>query len=159
MALKPKSRVANNLVKSENGIYTGTIIAARLGTGVKKEKNGRDIEQIEYERFELIIDFEGTGSPIQIKTYTGNILNSEPVETINAGRGTKNEVAIYNRYTTALLKLNLVTLDQLPTIDDDGLLKIEKNFENLTGKKVNCAVGKNKEGFFAIDLQTLKLID
>ena len=107
----------------------------------------------------MIIDFEGTGSPIQIKTYTGNILNSEPVETINAGRGTKNEVAIYNRYTTALLKLNLVTLDQLPTIDDDGLLKIEKNFENLTGKKVNCAVGKNKEGFFAIDLQTLKLID
>lgn len=77
----------------------------------------------------MSIDFEGTGSPIQIKTYTGNILNSEPVETINAGRGAKNEVAVYNRYTTALLKLKLITLDQLTTVNDDDLIKIEKTLK------------------------------
>jgi hypothetical protein len=147
---------ANNLVKSEDGFYTGFIVASQLGIGKKQEKNGRDIEEIEYSRYELITNFEGTTAPIQVKTYTGSTINDEPVEIRYAGRGEKNEVKIYNRFTTLLLKLGIVKESELLTATDE---MIEKGIEALNGRSLRCKVGKNKDGFYAIEIDTIELID
>lgn len=147
---------ANNLIKSEDGFYNGFIVASQLGIGKKQEKNGRDIEEIEYSRYELIVNFEGTNAPIQVKTYTGSTINDEPLEVRYAGRGEKNEVKIYNRFTTLLLKLGIVKESELLTTTDAA---IEKGIEDLNGKTIRCKVGKNKDGFYAIEIDTIELID
>ena len=157
MALKMKMKVANNLAKVEGNIYEGAIVDLGFGTGTRTEKNGRDIEQIEYARFEMTATFAGTNDPIKIKTYTGVTINNEPVEVKYAGRGAKNEVPVYNRFTTLLLALGLITVDELENVDDKTLERIEKDMESLKGQVIECEIGKDKAGFYAIDLQTLKL--
>jgi len=157
MALKLKMKIANNLVKPVDGIYEGEILELGLGVGVRTEKNGRDVEQIEYVRFEMIAAFPGTNEPIKIKTFTGSTLNGEPVEKRYAGRGAKNEVDIYNRYTTLLLALEVITVDELEEINEKTIERIEKSLESLKGKTIQCEIGKDKAGYYAIDLQTLKL--
>lgn len=157
MAIKQKMKIANNLVKSEDGIYEGAITALGFGTGKRTEKNGRDIEEIEYARFEMTVAFEGTNEPIKIKTYTGVSINNEPVEVKYAGRGAKNEIAIYNRFTTLLLALGLLSVDELESVDDKTLERIEKAMDGLKGQIVRCKIGKDKGGFHAIDLSSLEL--
>ena len=157
MAVKQKMKIANNLVKTEDGIYEGAIIDLGFGTGKRVEKNGRDIEEIEYARFEICVAFEGTNEPIKIKTYTGVSINNEPVEIKYAGRGAKNEVKVYNRFTTLLLVLGLLTETELENVDEKTLERIEKAMESLKGQVVRCKIGKDKGGFHAIDLSTLEL--
>lgn len=157
MAIKQKMKIANNLVKSDDGVYEGGIVSLGFGTGKRTEKNGRDIEEIEYARFELCVEFPGTNEPIKIKTYTGVSINSEPVEVKYAGRGAKNEVAIYNRFTTLLLALGLLSEDELANVDEKTLGRIEKDMDSLKGQVVRCKIGKDKGGFHAIDLASLEL--
>lgn len=156
--MKAKIKLANNLVKKEDGLYIGKIVAAQFGIGKKQERHGRDVEEIEYSRFEFVVDFEGTNAPIQVKTYTGSTINDEPLEVRYAGRGGKNEVKIFNRFTTLLLKLGMLTEKELKNVDESTVEKIEQNIEELNGRDIQCAVGKNKEGFYAIDLETLVLL-
>jgi hypothetical protein len=155
--IKQKMKIANNLVKSESGIYEGAITSLGFGTGTRVEKNGRDIEEIEFSRFELCIAFEGTNEPIKVKTYTGVSINAEPVEVRYEGRGKKNEVPIYNRFTTLLLALGLLKEDELLTVNDETLERIEKGLDGLVGQVVKGKLGKDKGGYFAIDLGTLEL--
>lgn len=157
MALKPKIKIANNLVKSEDGFYEGTIIKSEFGTAKRKERNGRDIEQIEYACLNFDCEFQGTNEPIKVTTQTGININSEPVEIVGKGRGGKNEVKVYNRFTTLLLALGIVAESELETIDESAIDRIEKEIDSLVGQVVRCKVGKNKDGFYAIDLATLEL--
>ena len=157
MAIKQKMKIANNLVKSEDGIYEGAITDLGFGTGKRTEKNGRDIEEIEYSRFEMSVAFEGTNEPIKIKTYTGVSINNEPVEVKYAGRGAKNEVPIYNRFTTLLLALGLLSVDELDKVDDKTLERIEKEMDSLKGQIIRCKIGKDKGGYHAIDLASVEL--
>ena len=157
--MKARIKLANNLVKTDDGLHEGFITAAQFGIGKRQEKHGRDVEEIEYQRFELIVNFDGTNSPIQVKTYTGATINDEPLETRYAGRGAKNEVKIYNRFTTLLLKLGILNEDELKTVNDDTIDEIEKKIDALNGRYIRCAVGKNKDGFYAIDVETIELSD
>lgn len=116
------------------------------------------MEEIEYARFEFITDFEGTNAPIQVKTYTGATINDEPLEVRYAGRGNKNEVKIYNRFTTLLLKLGVINEKELKNVNESTVEQIEIDIEQLNGRNIQCAVGKNKDGFYAIDLETLVLL-
>lgn len=156
--MKAKIKLANNLVKKDDGLYIGKIVAAQFGIGKRQEKHGRDVEEIEYSRFELVVDFEGTNAPIQVKTYTGSTINDEPLEVRYAGRGNKNEVKIYNRFTTLLLKLGMLSEKELKNVNESTVEQIEKDIEELNGRTVQCAVGKNKEGFYAIDVESLVLL-
>lgn len=157
MAIKVKMKIANNLIKSEDGVYEGAITDLGFGVGTRTEKNGRDIEQIEFQRFEMSVAFEGTNEPIKIKTYTGVSINNEPLEVKYAGRGAKNEVAIYNRFTTLLLALGLLTIDELDSVTEKTLERIEKDIDGLKGQMIRCKVGKDKGGYNAIDLSSLEL--
>lgn len=157
--MKARIKLANNLVKTDDGLHEGVITAAQFGIGKRQEKHGRDVEEIEYQRFELIVNFDGTNSPIQVKTYTGATINDEPLEVRYAGRGAKNEVKIYNRFTTLLLKLGILNEDELKTVDEATLDKIEAKIDALNGHYIRCAVGKNKDGFYAIDVESLELLD
>ena len=156
--MKARIKVANNLVKSDDGLFIGEITTAQFGIGKRQEKHGRDVEEIEYSRFELVAEFEGTNTPIQVKTYTGSTINDEPLEVRYAGRGNKNEVKIYNRFTTLLLKLGILTESELKNVDDSTVDKIEKDIEKLKGRRIRCIVGKNKEGFYAVDVESLELL-
>ena len=147
---------ANNLVKSEDGFYEGFIVESKLGIGKKQEKIGRDVEEIEYSRYELIVNFDGTTSPITVKTYTGTTINDEPVEVRYAGRGAKNEVKIYNRFTSLLLKFGILNENELIDFDES---KVEKGIKELTGRTIRCKVGKNKDGFYAVDIESVELLD
>jgi hypothetical protein len=156
--MKSKIRVANNLPRVEGDIYKGTIVSLGFGEGKRTEKHGRDIEEIVYPRFEMITEFEGTIKPIKITTFTGTSINAEPVETRYEGRGAKNEVKIYNRFTSLLLKLDLVKESDLEKIDDTTIEEIEQNLEALKGTMIQCKIGKDKGGFLAIDLESVELL-
>lgn len=156
--MKARITVANNLARSEGDIYKGTIISLGFGEGKKTEKHGRDIEEIIYPRFEMVTAFEGTVKPIRISTYTGVSINAEPLEVRYEGRGAKNEVKIYNRFTSLLIRLGLVKEDELENVDSKTVERIEKELDALKGVMIQCKIGKDKGGYLAIDLETLELV-
>ncbi|SHN92691.1 hypothetical protein BHECKSOX_1306 [Bathymodiolus heckerae thiotrophic gill symbiont] len=155
--MKSKIKIANNLVKSESGIYEGTIVGIGFGEGKKVTKVGRDVEEIVYPRFEFVTEFEGTGESIRIKTYTGTSINSEPVEVLYSGRGKSNEVNVYNRFTTLLMKLGMLTENDLASVTAEVVEKIEKDVLELKGQMIKCKIGKDKNGYFAVDFGTLEM--
>lgn len=157
--MKPKITIANALSKSEDGYHEGFIASAEFTTAIKREKHGREFEEIEYPCFELKVNFDGTADPITVKIQTGVSLSVEPIEIRNAGRGKKNEVPLYNRFTTLLLNLGVLNEETLKTVDATNLDKIMKNAEGLSGRYVRCKVGKNEKGYLAVDISTLVLLE
>ena len=156
--MKPRITVANNLAKTEGDVYKGTIISLGFGEGKRTEKHGRDIEEIIYPRFEMVCEFEGTVKPIRINTYTGVSINAEPLEVRYEGRGAKNEVKIYNRFTNLLLRLGLVQEEELESVDAKTVERIEQDLNSLKGLMIQSKIGKDKGGYLALDLETLELV-
>ena len=85
---------------------------------IKEERKGRDIEEIEYQRYVFSFDVKGIVDNIEMKVITGTVINDEPPHIIAKGRGVKKEKAVYNRLTTACIGLNLVNEKELSTIKD-----------------------------------------
>ena len=157
--MKPRIKIANNLQASEDGYHVGTIKSLLFGEGKKQEKNGRDIEEIVYPRCELTTVFDGTGTPITIHTYTGVTINSEPLEVRYQGRGKKEEVRIYNRFTTLLLSLGLLKEDDLAGMTEETSDLLADNIEKMAGQKIRAKVEKDKGGFYVIDLESISIVE
>ncbi len=156
--MKTKIKIANNLAKSETGVYEGTVVNIEFGEGKRVTKVGRDVEEIVYPRLEMITEFVGsTGEPIRIKTFTGTSINSEPVEVLYSGRGKKNEVKVYNRFTTLLLQLDMVAESELESVTIENIEELESGLLEMKGEMIECKIGKDKNGYFAIDLSTLTM--
>lgn len=157
MAIKSKIKIANNLVKSEDGYYEGVITKASFGQGMRTEKIGKDTEQIPFDRFELYCEFPGSDKPMKIPTFTGTSINSEPIEVKYAGRGKANEIPVYNRFTMLLMALGLIEESELVNVDEKTVEKIEQDLENLKDQMIRCKISKDKGGFNVIDLGSLEM--
>lgn len=155
----PKITIANTLIADENGYSEGVVTNAEFGIAVRKEKVGKAIEEREYQCFELTINFDGSIEVFPIKIQTGTKISNEPVEVRYAGRGKKNEVPIYNRFTTLLLNLGVLVESELDKITPSNIDAIIDKAEHLSGSYVRCKTGKNEKGYYAVDISTLELVD
>ena len=152
-----KGKIANRVVAGDDGLYVGTIAHIGFETVIGSTKNGKTTD--EYDRFELVGDFEGVTDPIQIKIMSGSTINDDPVKVIAAGRGKKNEKPVYNRFTTILLQLGILTPEKLAKLSQVIADQAMADLDKLVGRKIRCMIGKNAEGFYAIDINTLELIN
>lgn len=149
-------RKANRPAIDKDGMSSGLLDYVQAGTGVRKEKKGRDVEEIEFARYEFYFKADGvTGEPVTIKVYTGTVINDEPVEVLAKGRGKKAETRIYNRLTTLCLRLGLLNEEQLTTVTDEQLQSIDNALMGMEKIPVSFKVAKNAEGFYAIDLNSI----
>lgn len=154
-----KGKIANRVVAGNDGLYIGTIAHIGFETVIGSTKNGKTTDEYEYDRFELVADFEGVTDPIQIKIMSGSTINDDPVKVIAAGRGKKNEKPVYNRFTTILLQLGILTPEKLAKLSQAIADQAMADLDKLLGRKIRCMIGKNAEGFYAIDINTLELLE
>jgi hypothetical protein len=157
--MKPRIKIANNITPASDDYHIGTITDMRFGEGRKQEKNGRDIEEIVYQRCELTTVFDGTDKPITIHTYTGVTVNAEPLEVLYSGRGKGQAVNVYNRFTTLLLSLGLIGVDDLAGMTNESADLLADNIEKMKGKKIRAKVEKDKGGFYVLDITSITLMN
>jgi hypothetical protein len=151
-------RRANRPALDESGYAAGVLTSVTLGTGIRREKKGRDIEETEYDRYEFAFDVEGkTGDPIEITVHTGTVINDEPVKTLGKARGKKNTVKIYNRFTSMCIVLGLISEEELSDVTTERLKETQHKLQTLKDLKTTFKVGRNEDGYFVIDIQSLKL--
>lgn len=151
-------RRANRPALDESGCATGVLTSVTLGTGIRREKKGRDIEETEYDRYEFAFDVAGkTGDPIEIMVHTGTVINDEPVKVLGKARGKKNTVKIYNRFTSMCLVLGFISEEELSDVSTERLKEIQKKLEMLKDMKTTFKVGRNEDGYFVIDIQSIRL--
>ena len=153
-------RRGNRPILDEKGYATGILKSVIADIGIKEERKGRDIEEIEYQRYVFSFDVKGIVDNIEMKVLTGTVINDEPPHIIAKGRGIKKEKPVYNRLTTACIGLNLVSEKELSTIDDKRLDEIEKALEQIKNVLTTFKIVRNeKTGFLNIDPTTIKIIE
>ena len=86
-------------------------------------------------------------------------INSEPLEVRYQGRGKKEEVRIYNRFTTLLLSLGLLKEDDLAGMTEETSDLLADNIEKMAGQKIRAKVEKDKGGFYVIDLESISIVE
>lgn len=152
-------RRANRPVVDQQGLSTAILKKINIGTGYKKETKGkRSFEEYEYERYEFYFDVKGvTGEPLEVKLFTGTVINDEPVRTLGKGRG-KAEKSLYNRFTTLCIALDLITEKELSTITNEHLEKLESDINELKNTEVKIKIEKNDDGYYQIDPSSVKII-
>lgn len=153
-------RVANRPNTDTKGFVTGVLKKVILGEGVRREKKGRDTNEIKYDRYEFKFEVEGrTGEPFEIELFTGTVLNDEPVKTLGKTRGKKEQQNVYNRFTTVCLALKLISKEDLENMNltEARLNDIADRLKDIRDLSVIIKVGKNTEGFYAIDPQFISL--
>jgi len=151
-------RRANRTIIGEDGLASATLKKVSLGTGYKKETKGkRSFEECEYERYEFYFEVQGvTGDYLDVKLYTGTVINDEPVRTLGKGRG-KAEKTLYNRFTTLCLSLGLIKEKELQTINNAQLQKLEDDLNDLKNTSVKVKIEKNEDGYYQIDPASVKI--
>jgi hypothetical protein len=151
-------RRANRPAVDAEGYSTGVLTEVALGEGARFEKKGRDVEQINYDRYEFYFKVKGkTGDDIDIIVHTGTVINDEPVKVLGKARGKKNTVNIYNRFTSMCLALGLLTESELTNLSKEGLDDLQQKLEALENVETVFKVGRNDDGYFVIDIQSLRL--
>lgn len=152
-------RRANRPILDEKGFAKGVLKSVIANVGIKEERKGRDIEEIEYQRYEFLFHVFGVVGDIEMQLMTGTVINDEPPHIIAKGRGTKKEKAVYNRLTTACIGLDIISEKELSTIDDKRLDEIEKALEQIKDIPTMFKIVRNeKTGFINIDPKTIKII-
>lgn len=118
------------------------------------------LDNREVDCFELIVECKNTkGESMPIKTAIfGMTINPEPVETKRIG--SKN-IPIYNKFTTVLLRLNVLTKEELEkarkditVLDTDTITALFLAIKNLP---VKFKPQKNAKGFTEPNLLTLEV--
>jgi hypothetical protein len=151
-------RRANRPAVDADGYSTGVLTEVSLGEGSRFEKKGRDVEQITYDRYEFYFKVKGkTGDDIEIVVHTGTVINDEPVKVLGKTRGKKNTVNIYNRFTSMCLALGLLSERELSTLSKEGLDDLQKKLEAVKDVETIFKVGRNEDGYFIIDIQSIRL--
>ena len=153
-------RRGNRPILDEKGYATGILKSVIADVGIKEERKGRDIEEIEYQRYVFSFDVKGIVDNIEMKVITGTVINDEPPHIIAKGRGVKKEKAVYNRLTTACIGLNLVNEKELSTIDDKKLSEIEQCLDVIKDIPTTFKIVRNeKTGFLNIDPTTIQILE
>ena len=153
-------RRANRPILDDKGYATGILKSVIANVGIKEERKGRDIEEIEYQRYIFLFHVVGIVGDIEMQLMTGTVINDEPPHIIAKGRGTKKENPVYNRLTTACIGLGLISEKELSTIDDKRLGEIEKALEQIKDIPTSFKIVRNeKTGFLNIDPRSIKIID
>ena len=142
-----------------NGFCTGIIKSVEHGVGTRREKKGRDVEEITYERFEIEIDVDTSDSPMAMSLHTGTVINEKPVEVLNKSRGKKQQKPIYNRLTAFCIGLKLVDEAKLSVLSAKDLSEIENKLLSLKDIRIKFQIGKNQQGFLNVVPHTVELIE
>jgi len=138
-----------------NGRCEGVITSFGEGNFIAKRKKGRtQIEELVTSTL-LEVEVKGLIAPIPIKCWLGVNLNDAPTDTRGRGRQT---TSLYNRLTTACLKLGLIDKSELATADEARLEKLEADFAGLEGLVISFVAARNEKGYLDIDLETLQIV-
>ncbi|WP_013335129.1 hypothetical protein [Gloeothece verrucosa] len=141
MALKPK--MANSVKVDDHGYALATLTDITF----------LDSDESEYEREQFLFDFlaEGTKKPINLKLWTGTIINAERYE------NGKNKD--YSKLTRLCLQLGLINEPDLKQAYRDGK-DIDLDLDSLKGLKVRFKLLKQAKtrNLSQIDLNTLEPI-
>lgn len=154
-------RVANRPNVDTQGFVNGVLKKVILGEGMRREKKGRNIDETKYDRYEFYFEVEGkSGDPIEIRLYTGTVLNDDPIQILGKNRGKKEQKNLYNRFTVVCTTLKLLSKDDLEnmSLSDAQLDDIAKSLKEIHDLPVRVKVGKNSDGFYAIDPDSLTLV-
>ncbi len=157
-------RIVPNLKLDKDGYGNGKVTVTRTSKTVNQsanEKHSIMIDTKEIDCYELIFNCETTkNNPLTIKTAIfGTSINPEPNEEKRIG---KKMVKIYNKLTTTLIGLGLITPDIiLKARQDDSILdteKIEADFLAIKDLPVKFKARKNAKGFNEVNLLTLEIV-
>ena len=151
-------KAANRVQENSDGYATGLFVEIREGKGIATVKKSKtDIDERHYERFEFVLEVDGTVSPIEITVFTGTNLNHIPQDYVGRGRQRK---PVYNRLTTFCLALGLLKYDELNTdITPDIVDRVTESLNNLEGERVRFKLGQVEgKSITAPRLETFELI-
>ena len=156
-------KLASNLALDETGYAHGLLTVIETTKIVNSNSGGKRslmVDTHEIDCFELIFNCRNTrNETMEIKTAIfGMTINPEPVETKRMG--SKN-IPIYNKFTTVLMRLNILTKDVLDKackdasiIDLDTVMALFLAIKDLP---VKFKPQKNEKGFVEPNLITLEV--
>lgn len=136
MALK--TRLANRIVESSKGLIIGTI----------KDVESIDAESTEFEREQIkfTVECQGTLKPINLSFWTGVTVNPDKYD----GK--------LNKLTRLCLGLDLITPEDLKSIDSETAESIGEKLESIIGLKIEFKMVKAKKAGLnhQIDFDSIK---
>ncbi len=139
MSLKPK--MANTLKLDENGYAIGKILDIRF----------IDADESDYEReqYEFLFECEGTKKPINLRYWTGTLINGDNYSNNND----------YNKLTRLLIQLELISESQIKQAYKEGE-ELMIDIEGLIGVAVRFKPAKSAKikGLSQIDPMSLELV-
>lgn len=156
-------KLASNLALDETGYAHGLLTVIETTKIVNSNSGGKRslmIDTHEIDCFELTFDCQNTRNEIMpIKTAIfGMTINPEPSETKRIG--SKN-IPIYNKFTTVLLRLNIVSKDELDKARKDASIidvdTVKSLFLAIKDLPVKFKPQKNEKGFIEPNLLSLEI--
>lgn len=156
-------KLASNLAIDKNGYAHGALSVVETIKIVNQsngDKRSLMIDTHEVECFELIFECANTRNELMmIKTAIfGMTINPEPIEEKRIG---KKLVKIYNKFTTVLMKLKIITNEEIEKARKDASIldidTITSEFLAIKELPVMFKPQKNAKGFIEPNLLTLEV--
>ena len=138
-----------------DGKSEGVITSIGEAHFISKKKKGRTTIEEQVTSTLMEVDVTGTVAPIPVKCWLGININDAPVDT--RGRG-KAQTSLYNRLTTACLKLGLIEESELAGADEARLEKLEADLGGMEGVVIRFIAARNDRGYLDIDLETIEIV-
>jgi hypothetical protein len=149
-----KLTMSNLPQKPDNkGFNIGTIKSI---DNEEQTSHSLDSEERTYQTLKVVVSIEGTKKPIDLFIYTGVNLSNMPVEIKNEGR--KDVKRIYNKFTNLLLKLNVITLQELIDYEPNLVDKLDDGLTKLIDKEIKFKIVTNKARRLTVDVDTIQLV-
>lgn len=156
-------KLASNLALDENGYANGLLTVIETRKTVNPNSGGKRslmVDTHEKDCFELIFQCGNTrNETMEIKTAIfGMIVNPEPTKMQRIG--SKN-VPIYNKFTTVLMRLNILSKEVLDKARKDATIidldTITALFLAIKDLPVKFKPQKNEKGYIEPNLITLEV--
>lgn len=161
--IMPKIKIVAGYAKNSDGLIEGelTVNESTRSALIQTDKDSLAKETKDLECFELNFKCKDTAG--NEKTITNVIFNGNvnPTPTDVKRKGTKN-VKIFNLFTTTLLRLEILTEDDLKKAEKDASVlnpdDIMAEFLAVKDLPVRFKTHKNKKGFDEVDISTVEII-
>lgn len=153
-------KLASNLATDKDGYAHGALSVIETVKTANGDKRSLMIDTHDVECFELIFECANTRNELMtIKTAIfGMTINPEPIEEKRIG---KKMVKIYNKFTTVLMKLKIITNEEIEKArKDTSILDIDtitSEFLAIKELPVMFKPQKNAKGFIEPNLLTLEV--
>jgi len=157
-------KLASNLATDKDGYAHGALSVIETVKTVNQsngDKRSLMVDNHEVECFELIFDCSNTRNELMtIKTAIfGMTINPEPVKD-DKRLGSKT-IKVYNKFTTVLLRLNIISKDEIEKARKDITIldvdTITSEFLAIKELPVMFKPQKNAKGFIEPNLLTLEV--